>query len=254
SRAQTIANEMSQWSQNNKMKLNEEKYYIKLNFTCKKKIRNSAYGCEHHHHHSLTLDLFIEQGQYIQELSEEAGVKVVIIESNQHPFPYQEGLAVSPGAATAIALRKEVVQRVDRFSNKSCIDDSENFDSIYNEDVPLAYTIQSCLDTCLSSKSKCNQAIQIYNETQRKSLNRTQKFQKSVKTKDDFKKDFLRIKIYFEELNLIQIHQEFSYSITTLLSDIGGQLGLWVGLSVITFAEVGDLLLSVIMLAFSKDK
>jgi hypothetical protein len=93
-------------------------------------------------------------------------------------------------------------------------------------------------------------------------------------------------------LNLIQIHQEFSYSvsrvrgwrgegrkggsegggrecgctippplivgilllqITTLLSDIGGQLGLWVGLSVITFAEVGDLLLSVIMLAFSKD-
>ena len=33
-------------------------------------------------------------------------MKVVIIESNQHPFPYQEGLAVSPGAATAIALRK----------------------------------------------------------------------------------------------------------------------------------------------------
>lgn len=42
----------------------------------------------------------------------------------------------------SLLLFQEVVQRVDRFSNKSCIDDSENVDSIYNEDVPLAYTIQ----------------------------------------------------------------------------------------------------------------
>jgi uncharacterized HAD superfamily protein len=52
------------------------------------------------------LDLFIEQHQYIRELSEEAGVKVVIVNSKQHPFPFQEGIAVSPGAATGIALRK----------------------------------------------------------------------------------------------------------------------------------------------------
>ena len=54
----------------------------------------------------LTLDLFIEQDEYIKQLSEEAGVKVVIVDSNKHPFPFQEGVAVSPGAATAIALRK----------------------------------------------------------------------------------------------------------------------------------------------------
>ena len=41
--------------------------------------------------------------------------------------------------------------------------------------------------------------------------------------------------------------------ISSLLSDIGGQLGLWVGLSLITFAEVGDLFLSFIMLACSKN-
>ena len=54
----------------------------------------------------LTLDLFIEQDEYIKELSEEAGVKVVLVDGKQHPFPFQEGVAISPGAATAIALRK----------------------------------------------------------------------------------------------------------------------------------------------------
>ena len=60
----------------------------------------------HNNYLGLTLDLFIEQDEYIKELSEEAGVKVVLVDSKQHPFPFQEGVAVSPGAATAIALRK----------------------------------------------------------------------------------------------------------------------------------------------------
>ena len=58
------------------------------------------------HFKGLQLDLFIEQRQYIKELSEEAGVKVVIVDGKQHPFPFQEGMAVAPGSATAIALRK----------------------------------------------------------------------------------------------------------------------------------------------------
>ena len=105
----------------------------------------------------LTLDLFIEQDEYIKELSEEAGVKVVLVDSKQHPFPFQEGVAVSPGAATAIALRKEVIKRVDRFNNGSC-HDGENFESIYATDVSMSYTIQSCLDTCLveHQMEECN--------------------------------------------------------------------------------------------------
>ena len=39
-------------------------------------------------------------------------------------------------------LLQEVIERVDRFSNGSCHDDEENFESIYTEDVSLTYTIQ----------------------------------------------------------------------------------------------------------------
>ncbi|XP_028411343.1 amiloride-sensitive sodium channel subunit alpha-like [Dendronephthya gigantea] len=261
--------------------------------------------------YGLTIDLFIEQAQYIRQLTEEAGVKVVIINGKQHPFPFQEGTAVSPGTATAIALRKEVIERVDRYSNRSCVEDTEIFDSIYNEDASLAYTIQSCLDTCLVEQQikECNcsdaryarngkacsnttenecivnvetkyrkdeygcikrcpqrcrsvsyrttiseaQLSAQFMKDQRESLNTSTKRRNATKTEKLFKQDFLRIKIYFEELNLVRIHQEFSYTLTSLLSDIGGQLGLWVGLSVITFAEVGDLILSIILLVFSRN-
>lgn len=54
----------------------------------------------------LQLDIFLEQHEYIPELSAEAGIKVVVIDHKQHPFPFHEGVAVSPGTSTSIALRK----------------------------------------------------------------------------------------------------------------------------------------------------
>lgn len=54
----------------------------------------------------LTLDLFVNQNEYIPLLSQEAGVRVLITGQHNIPFPVDEGFTVSPGFATSIGLRK----------------------------------------------------------------------------------------------------------------------------------------------------
>ena len=54
----------------------------------------------------LTLDLFVNQEEYIPSLSQEAGVRVLLTAERSIPFPVDEGFTVSPGFATSIGLRK----------------------------------------------------------------------------------------------------------------------------------------------------
>ena len=54
-------------------------------------------------------------------------------------------------------------------------------------------------------------------------------------------KDFARLNVYIADSNVLKTEESEDYSQSQLLSDIGGQLGLWVGISVITLAEVLEL-------------
>ena len=54
----------------------------------------------------LTLDLFINQMEYIPSLSQEAGVRVLLTTQRNIPFPVDEGFTVSPGFSTSIGLRQ----------------------------------------------------------------------------------------------------------------------------------------------------
>lgn len=54
----------------------------------------------------LTLDLFVNQNEYIPSISQEAGVRVLLTPQRSIPFPDDEGFTVSPGFATSIGLRK----------------------------------------------------------------------------------------------------------------------------------------------------
>ena len=58
--------------------------------------------------------------------------------------------------------------------------------------------------------------------------------------------DLLKIHIYYEELSVTNVVTSFSYTFTALLSDIGGQLGLFLGASVITMLEIGLLLFDIL--------
>ena len=55
-------------------------------------------------------------------------------------------------------------------------------------------------------------------------------------------RDFARLNVYIADSNVIKTQESADYTRNQLVSDIGGQLGLWVGISVITLTEVFELI------------
>ncbi len=51
------------------------------------------------------------------------------------------------------------------------------------------------------------------------------------------RKSFAMVNIYFENVNMYQKKQTAAYGVWDLFADVGGILGLWVGISVLTVTE-----------------
>ncbi len=58
-------------------------------------------------------------------------------------------------------------------------------------------------------------------------------------------KDFARINVYISDSSVLKTLESEDYTVVQLLSDIGGQLGLWIGVSVITVVEILELIADV---------
>ncbi|KAL5010552.1 hypothetical protein ScPMuIL_012857 [Solemya velum] len=62
------------------------------------------------------------------------------------------------------------------------------------------------------------------------------------------RENVLKLDVYYKDLNYESIDTSYSYAADSLLSDIGGQLGLWLGLSVVTLFEFVELVFDCIIL------
>ena len=63
----------------------------------------------------------------------------------------------------------------------------------------------------------------------------------NVSNRERTMKDFARLNVYIADSNVVKTQESQDYTRNQLVSDIGGQLGLWVGISIITLAEVLEL-------------
>ncbi|XP_075248531.1 epithelial sodium channel subunit alpha-like isoform X4 [Convolutriloba macropyga] len=66
------------------------------------------------------------------------------------------------------------------------------------------------------------------------------------------RENFVKLEIYFDDLSLEEIYEEKQLSIETFLSGIGGCLGLWVGLSIISLVEAFEVAFYMIRWWFRK--
>ncbi|KAK0046492.1 amiloride-sensitive sodium channel subunit beta [Biomphalaria pfeifferi] len=62
---------------------------------------------------------------------------------------------------------------------------------------------------------------------------------------DNSQKEFAKIQIYYQDLIYQEITEQKSYESMNLISDFGGQLGLWLGLSAITIGEFCSFICSI---------
>ncbi|XP_072051445.1 epithelial sodium channel subunit alpha-like [Amphiura filiformis] len=65
-------------------------------------------------------------------------------------------------------------------------------------------------------------------------------------------KNFVKINVYYDELTYDYIYHTVTYGKFDLLSDLGGNVGLWIGISVLAIVEILELFYDVIMSCFVK--
>ncbi|XP_046571636.1 amiloride-sensitive sodium channel subunit gamma-like [Haliotis rubra] len=62
-----------------------------------------------------------------------------------------------------------------------------------------------------------------------------------------FRRNMLKLNVFYKELNYQKIRTRPSYDWKSLLSDVGGQAGLWLGFSLLTLGEVLELIADVVI-------
>ncbi|KAL9986105.1 hypothetical protein ACROYT_G000185 [Oculina patagonica] len=253
--------------------------------------------------YGLSLELNIEQDQYIGALTQSTGVRIDISDQGEMPFPLDKGLSLAPGYETSIGMRKVVINRRDPFSRNTCVNHSTSDETnIYNQTMTVNYSTTACKKSCWASnqlkscgcmeykfpRSADTPLCDIVNKTTEKCLKKVKdrftngklscsnscpppcrestfklttsyslwptktyedyykmelaKRTKEVDGNDNFRANVLKVDIFFEELNYEVISEELSYELPNFMSDLGGSLGLWIGVSVLTVAEIFELL------------
>ncbi|CAB3984646.1 amiloride-sensitive sodium channel subunit alpha-like [Paramuricea clavata] len=110
---------------------------------------------------------------------------------------------------------------------------------------------EKCPQPC-EQQSFLNNIMTATLTSKEKELRKKKSFGDNNETDFVFDDNILRVKIFYHEFNLQKIVQSTYYDIETLIGDIGGQLGLWIGVSIISVAEFGELLINLCIVAARK--
>ncbi|CAJ0564660.1 unnamed protein product, partial [Mesorhabditis spiculigera] len=71
---------------------------------------------------------------------------------------------------------------------------------------------------------------------------------------EKYKKNAAMVQVFYEELNYETMEESPQYSLTSILADLGGLTGLWIGASVVSLLEIGSLILFCCQAWFRKRK
>ncbi|XP_070542971.1 amiloride-sensitive sodium channel subunit gamma-like [Ptychodera flava] len=244
----------------------------------------------------LRLTLFIEQDEYLDDITENAGAVVLVHPPDNVPFPEEQGLELPPGFSTSLGVRLSIIQRVGgkysdcfkgdekpllyegyNYSVEACvktchqknlIEECQCYDTtLPNDDL----TILPCVDkekgiTCMNEvaekqkidalgcRKNCHQPCRgrSYKETlsmsqwpsdaydnklYKRLSEKSRKITEQLLSVEESRRNLIKLKVYFSELNFESITEKPAFGRIDLLSSLGGLMGLYIGASVISLFE-----------------
>ncbi|XP_075198427.1 epithelial sodium channel subunit beta-like [Anomaloglossus baeobatrachus] len=101
--------------------------------------------------YGLTMELFIEQHEYISSLSTAAGLRVVLHGQGKMPFPEDEGVNAPPGQESDIGIVKVHVKRLQEPYSSSC-SNGEDIRNYYTNVYGTDYSREACKKSCAQTK------------------------------------------------------------------------------------------------------
>uniref|UniRef100_A0A8C2HQ17 Acid-sensing (proton-gated) ion channel 2 n=1 Tax=Cyprinus carpio TaxID=7962 RepID=A0A8C2HQ17_CYPCA len=187
----------------------------------------------------LEIMLDIQQDEYLpvwgetEETAFEAGVRVQIHSQAEPPFVHELGFGVAPGFQTFVATQEQRVSDSPYCTPEQYKDCAE----------PALAALSAVEGTNCICRSPCNMTrynkelsmVKIPSKTSARYLEK--KFNRSEKYITD---NILVLDVFFEALNYETIEQKKAYEVAGLLGDIGGQMGLFIGASILTILELFD--------------
>ncbi|KAG8513500.1 Amiloride-sensitive sodium channel subunit gamma [Galemys pyrenaicus] len=198
--------------------------------------------------YGLQVILYINEEEYNPFLVLSTGAKVIVHRQDEYPFIEDVGTEIETAMATSIGMHlTESFKLSEPYSH--CTEDGS--------DVPIkniykaAYSLQAFIREELGCQSVCREACSFKEWTLTTSLAQwpstvSEKWLLSVLTWDQGqqikkklnKTDLAKLLIFYKDLNQRSIMESPANSIEMLLSNFGGQLGLWMSCSVVCVIEI----------------
>ncbi|CAG2185662.1 unnamed protein product [Mytilus edulis] len=243
------------------------------------------------HLFAFQLFLNVNQSDYIPYVADDPGIILSIHENGYRPYLQSNGFAVSPGFKTDISLfQKRIERKKEVFGSKDLCDDSGQYTNIQTcfELCVEKIVEKSC--NCSPTMSNVNLGLWICDGVEElQCMANAEKGTENCSCKNpcseiqyatfrsmttwpgksyvgvldailkqrgvayqDMRESLLFINIYFSSLQEEITEEELAYTVENFWSDIGGSLGLWVGMSVISLGEILEL--GILILRFIKKR
>ncbi|KAF6024252.1 SCNN1D [Bugula neritina] len=213
----------------------------------------------------LSLTLFIDQANYDPHSSYRAGATFLLHPQGEFPQIAEKGFKAAPGFQTSVAIsygcymtciQRQIVEKCGCLSMQYAPIPGEvicDYYQYYHCVVNFKTDIDSCSCPLPCQESQYHHSISFsewpainFEDFWRSAMRMigVKSIQQGAATwtRERIRSELVTVDFYFESLNYNVYIQRASMTLEDLIGSIGGHLGLWIGMSIISFMEVFELI------------